>query len=193
MTNCWGREGQREHRNQKYPDASHQATEIYPNPKKPTPNGVQCTRPNLNPVISLGIPTTKEAGAPVYLHSRLQDVQRRERVICLTKEEFINAIDNNSIVLCSCIEERNAVLELLIEYGYEIGHVSLAHLMHENDDSEYLCPGFSGMGRVIGCYTTKANKNKIEFREVSHLIGDLVQNDSTDDEFLDSVMKLFAG
>lgn len=114
----------------------------------------------------------------------------------MTREEFITAVEGGKIIYCSCIEERNDVLQYLLDCGFKIGGASLGYLEPGNCDAEFLSPGFNQSAEYISCYRNSALGRRIRlihYNEISSLIEGPPQNEMSDDEFKESLLNLIAG
>lgn len=126
---------------------------------------------------------------------RLQ-VITNERYGIMTREEFITEVEGGRIIYCSCIEERNDVLQYLLNCGFEIGAASLEYLEPGNRNGEFLSPGFNQSAGYISCYRNSALGKRIRlmhYNEISSLIEGPPQNEMSDDEFKESLLNLIAG
>lgn len=114
----------------------------------------------------------------------------------MTREEFITEVEGGRIIYCSCIEERNDVLQYLLNCGFEIGEASLEYLEPGNCDDEYLSPGIGTSSEHISCYRNSAlnrGKRLIHYDKISSLIEGPPQNELSDDEFKELLLNLIAG
>ena len=126
---------------------------------------------------------------------RLQ-VITNERCGIMTREEFISSVEDGQIIYCSCIEERNEVLQYLLNCGFEIGETSLEYLEPGNCDDKFLSPGIGLGSEYISCYRNSAlnrGKRLIHYDKISSLIEELPQNEMSDEEFKESLLDLIAG
>lgn len=70
-------------------------------------------------------------------------------------EQFRDMALESIVVRCDTVQERRNVLELFEGLGFEIGSASMEHLFveaEEDDDTEYMHPGFSPKNRYVSCY-----------------------------------------
>lgn len=116
----------------------------------------------------------------------------------MTREGFIAAVEGGRIIHCSCIEERNDVLQYLLDCDFKIGEASLKYLEPGNYSDEFLSPGISQGFRHISCYRNSSlgrGVTLIQYNEISSLIEGPPpsQNETSDDEFRESLLNLIAG
>lgn len=87
-------------------------------------------------------------------------------------EELKEAINNLTIVECRNTEERNRLLEFLLEIGFDMGPTTSQYLgpKHAND-AEYLHPGKSSGYSFVSCYRrVPADRHSIPYHTISGLI-----------------------
>lgn len=105
----------------------------------------------------------------------------------MTANDFLELAQKGVVIECQNMQQRREVLELFIEYGFEIGSASRAYLNPQYCDVTFMHPSFNPSHGRVACYTTFATAvqsvgNGLRYEDIRNLIEGVYKIDERNDE-----------
>lgn len=91
----------------------------------------------------------------------------------MTVEQLQEKIDDRFIIGCNSAAERNAALKFLGDIGYRLSPASERHVINQDNDDTFLCPGMSQTVNNITVYRrrdTLGIGRCIDYEDIAELI-----------------------